>query len=236
MRQTETGIRGDRDFHTTVWSDILSAADPDDPRARACVERLLRTYWSPVFAFIRTTARTSIEDAKDLTQAFFARMLEKSVWRRVSPVRGSFRGYLKRALRHFLANEARSRALRAFALDIPRAEFEQAAQEPADLQPDHAYDRAWFRCVMHQAVTQLDRALAADGKDAYFRVFNAYCLGGDDATYADVAARLRLKETDVRNYLTHARRVLRDILRDIIREYVASDVEVEAELLEAVRA
>jgi len=110
----ETAIGGpDTAFRTTVWSDILAAGDPAHPRSRDLMALLLRTYWKPAYMYVRTMWKANVEDAKDLTQAFFARLLEKDFCARLRPERGSFRGYLKRALKNFLLNARRHDAARA---------------------------------------------------------------------------------------------------------------------------
>src|SRR5262245_9712599 len=103
MTDRDTSIGGSRKgFPTTIWSDIIAAGDSSDPQSRDRLDRLLRTYWKPVFAYVRSSWRKPVEDAKDLTQAFFASVLQKGYLSRLDPDRGSFRGYLKKALKHFL--------------------------------------------------------------------------------------------------------------------------------------
>lgn len=227
-----------RAFPSTIWSDILSAADPSHPQYRERLNRLVQTYWKPVYAYIRAAWRKPVEDAKDLAQAFFAHVLEKEYLARLRPEQGSFRGYLKKALKHFLIDAARAESVRAsvrpvFTLEASPAELERLGIAATDETPEQAYDREWFDCLFDDAVGTLRNFLSAAGKHLYFEIFKIYCLESDESpTYASVADRLGIKETDVRNHLTYTRQVLRQILRERIREYVASDDEIEGELAE----
>src|SRR6185295_8801741 len=92
----------------THWTQVLSAGNPASPLQREALDRLVESYWRPVYVYIRRAWRRDVEEAKDLTQAFFARLLEKETFARADPARGSFRAYLKTALKHFLVNARES--------------------------------------------------------------------------------------------------------------------------------
>lgn len=231
------GRRGS--FPTTIWSDILSAGDPTNPAAAVHWNRLIQAYWKPVYAFIRATWKKQVEDAKDLTQSFFTYFLQKDYLSRMRPERGTFRSYLRQALRHFLVDAARYQAARQpstklIALEGTFEELDRIGMVAPGETPEQLFDRQWFDTVFEGAVQNLQSLLASQGKDAYFAVFRAYCLDEEskkeDLTYGEVAERLRMKETDVRNYLTFCRKALRQILRARIREYVSSEAEVDEEL------
>jgi RNA polymerase sigma-70 factor (ECF subfamily) len=170
-----------RPFPTTIWSDILAAGDPASPECRPRLELLIRTYWTPVYAYVRAAWHKSNEDAKDLTQAFFAHLLEKKYLSNVRPERGTFRGYLKQALRHFLIDA--DRASRSRRPDGPLLRLGESPDEidrisppsPGDT-PEKAFDREWFRRLIDDAIGVLKERLAADGKSVYVDVFQAYCL------------------------------------------------------------
>ena len=259
MTEKDTWIGGShRSFPTTIWSDILSAGDPSSPEHKETLDRLLRAYWKPVYAYVRAAWRRSVEDAKDLTQAFFTRMLSKEYVSRLRPERGSFRGYLKRALKHFLIDMERMDAVRRpskpmFSLDAAPGEFERLGPAAADEAPDQVYDRTWYRVLFDSSIEQLRRSLQEEDKSVYFEAFRFYCIEPEGVekndrstaflrdgpepgpTYRDVAVKLEIQETDVRNYLTYCRRLLKDILRGRIREYVTSESDVELELEEVMR-
>ena len=238
-------------FPSTIWNDVLAAGDRTQANHRQRLEELLRTYWPPVFAYIRAAWRKSDEDAADLTQAFFALLLEKNTLARLQPGLGSFRGYLKRAIQHFLVDRERHAARRrpdAPLLSMDSAELERIAPAAPDEAPERAYDREWSRRLLDGAIDDLRTTLASQGKSVYFDVFHAYFLHGAGATssklsrtdeqgptYDDIAQRLGIKETDVRNHLTACRKMLKDLLRRRIRDYVESDDEVESELEEMLK-
>lgn len=250
----DTNIGGTpRAFETTIWSDILSAANPASPKYRECLDRLFRTYWKPVYAYVRAAWRKKNEDAKDLTQAFFAHLLEKDTLARMSPDRGSFRGYLKIALAHFLIDAERHDSVRrpatpVFRLDARESDFDRLEPAAADESPDAAYDREWFRGVLDAAVDDLRVELIQEGKSVWFDVFRMYCLEpgglsrdtretivmGDEmpgVTYELVARRFAVSETQVRHYLAHCRGSLRRLLRKRVREYTAREEDVDPELM-----
>jgi len=249
----DTNIGGTpRAFETTVWSDILTAANPESPKYRECLDRLFRTYWKPVYAYVRAAWRKKNEDAKDLTQAFFAHLLEKDTLARMHPERGSFRGYLKIALAHFLIDAERHESVRrpakpVFRLDAREADYERLEPAAPGEEPEAAYDREWFRGVLDTAVDDLRVELIQEGKAVWFDVFRMYCLEpggltkgtretivmGDDmpgVTYELVARRFAVSETQVRHYLAYCRGSLRRLLRKRVREYTAREEDVDPEL------
>jgi RNA polymerase sigma factor (sigma-70 family) len=232
----------DRSFPTTIWSDILTAANPASPQSRNKLEQLLLAYWRPVYVYIRVAWHKSIEDAKDLAQAFFTHLLQKEYLGAVRPEKGSFRGYLKAALKHFLIDAERSAAARRpeghlFSIDASSQEL-AALGGGESSSPDEAYDREWFRGLVDAGIEDLRRALEQEQKGAYFEVFRIYCIDAPEdeearPTYREVADRLGIKETDVRNYLSFCRRLLRRLLEQRIRNYVETDRDVDPELFAA---
>lgn len=240
-------------FPSTIWSDVLQAGDPDSPEQRQRLNQLVRAYWKPVYAYIRSAWRKTNEDAKDLTQAFFTHVLEKRTLERARPELGSFRGYLKKALKHFLIDAERSAAARRpekplFRLEATGDQLDRLVPAAPGETPDEAYDREWFRCLLEPSLRDLKALLARDGKSVYYDVLRLYLIDPVIApqmasrsvshagrtievpTYRDVAAKLGLKETDVVNYLALCRRELRRILAERVREYVATEGDVPAEL------
>jgi RNA polymerase sigma factor (sigma-70 family) len=226
MEDTSIGLKG-RTFPTTCWAEVLAAGRPD-ARGRDLLERLLITYWKPVLAYIQCAWRCDLETAKDLTQAFFAKLIDKQALSRIRQL-GSFRGYLKRSIKHFLIDVRRSEEARrpgGRAIPIDEAEASAGGGES----PDEAYEREWVGCVLNDAIRDLQEHLERDGKSLYREAFRLYCLEGGTETYRDVADRLGLKESDVRNYLSYCRSALRGLVRGRIREYTGDESEVEEEL------
>ena len=232
-----------RSFPTTQWSQILAAQDPTQPGHRDRLDALLRAYWKPAYAFIRVGWRKSNEDAKDLTQAFFARLLQNGRIAAIQATGGRFRSYLKQALKNFLIDADRAAEVRKPVEPVLALEGE--VDVPTDAAPDRAFDREWLTCLLDVSIARLETELKKEGKAAYFDVFRTYLLdpgpergvsvatqSGEIGlpTYGSVAKRLGLAESDVRNYLSFCRAKLREILKDGVRQTVDNPGDVEDEL------
>jgi len=218
---------GAQDFPATLWSQLLALHDPRHPRRAQILEELARRYWRPIYHFIRHL-RAVPQEAEDLTQQFFAKLLAQNTLDRLSPARGSMRGFLKTAARNFVANAERTARSerRLFSFDATEASW----QASPELTPDEVFDRAWARTVLTDAVHKLKSELEAAGRTREASVFEAYYLGDGGATYGEVAQRFDVSENDVRNDLREARGRLRDILRQSAREYLGPGESLDAEL------
>jgi RNA polymerase sigma factor (sigma-70 family) len=202
------------DFPETRWSQLLELRDPAHPRYAEHLERLAKQYWNPVFHYAQALSRA---DAEDLTQQFFAMLLSRRDLEKLSPERGSFRGFLKIALRNFVTSAARAEAVRKV---VP-------LREEADFRsPEQAFDREWARGVLVDAVGRLK----SEAAPAAFEIFREYCLEESGASYADLARRHGIREDDVRNRLRELRQRLREILETQLRDYLAPGQDLEAEL------
>jgi len=232
-----------RSFPTTQWSQILAAQDPTQPGHRDRLDALLRAYWKPAYAYIRVGWRKSNEDAKDLTQAFFARLLQNGRIAAIQSTGGRFRSYLKQSLKNFLIDADRAAEVRKPI--EPVVALEGQVDIPTDASPDRAFDREWLSCLLDASIARLEHDLKKEGKATYFNVFSAYLLDSgaergvsvetrsgeiELPTYGSVAKRLGLAESDVRNYLSFCRARLREILKDGVRETVENPADVEEEL------
>jgi DNA-directed RNA polymerase specialized sigma24 family protein len=247
MSLNDTSLGGEgRAYPSTQWSRIVGTPD---------LGAIFRSYWKPVYASIRIGWKKSNEDAKDQTQAFFTHLMENGSLARLQPEGGRFRAYLKQALRNFMIDADRAVAVRrpvqaAFSIDADPDALERWGPTAAGESPEHIFDREWLACLLDSSVSKLERELESRGKSIYFQVFRTYLLdpapstattiqtaAGQVAvpTYADVAVRFRIKETDVRNYLNHCRPRLREILQEEIRATVDSDRDVEEELQSLLR-
>lgn len=228
-----------RSFPTTQWSQILAAQDPAQPGYRDRLDALLKAYWKPAYAYIRIGWRKSNEDAKDLTQSFFARLLQNGRIPAVHTDGGRFRSYLKQALKNFLIDSDRAAETRKALEPVP-----MPAEDP-EASPEREFDREWLSVLLDQSIETLRAELAREGKEKYFDVFRTYLLdpGADREvivatqsgrlslpTYASVGKRWGLSESDVRNYLAHCRTRLKEIMRSAVRETVDRDGDVEDEL------
>jgi RNA polymerase sigma-70 factor (ECF subfamily) len=232
MPDRDTSIGGRRkDFPETTWG--LVRRMQTDPRE--AVETLCERYWKPVHQFVRAAWAKTNEDAKDLTQAFFVWLLESQVTKKFEPERGSFRSFLKSLLRHFVAHQhdALRRLKRGGGVKFLPLDDEAAAAEAADpkeASPELVFDRAWVAEVTRRALDRVRKRHASGARAAQWRAFEAYDLAkGEQPTYAALAARLGVKESDVRNYLFAVRERVREEIRAELSDTVADETELQAE-------
>jgi RNA polymerase sigma factor (sigma-70 family) len=224
-------------FVTTHWSVVLAATRSDTTRAQTALARLCQTYWYPLYAYVRRRGYQP-EDAQDLTQEFFARLLEKQWLAEADRERGRFRTFLLSALSHFLANEwdkaraqKRGGAVRAVPLQLSSAET-RYGQEPADpITPEQIFDRRWALALLDEVLSRLrEEHIAADTS----RLFEALkpCLVGDRQAqpYSALAAKLGMTEGAVKVAVHRLRQRYRQLLREEIANTVARPEEVDVEM------
>jgi RNA polymerase sigma factor (sigma-70 family) len=229
---------GPRDFATTHWS-LVAAVGPGEAsrtRARKALEALCRAYWYPLYAFVRYRGY-STEDARDLTQAFFARIIETGGFASADPERGRFRSYLLGAMKHFLANEwdrarakkrgGRVQLIEWDALD-PESRFAGAAA-PAD-DPDLGFDRAWALETTAGALQALQDEMAQAGKLEQFDALKGSLTGEDGPPRPDIAARLGMSEGAVKVAVHRLRQRYRALLRAAIAETVGDAADLDDEM------
>jgi RNA polymerase sigma factor (sigma-70 family) len=228
--------RGGAQFEQTRWSIVLAAKNSADTTfARDALGKLCMTYWYPLYAFVRREGKNA-HDAQDLTQEFFARLLEKNWLGGVDRGRGRFRSWLLASLKHFLANEwDKSRAQKRgsghalIPLDTGDAES-RYSHEPADsATADKLYDRRWALAVLDTVLARLRDEFSAAGKAELFDALKP-TLTGEKSPYADIAARLAMTEGAVKVAVHRLRERYRDLIRAEIAETVAAPDEVEDEL------
>ena len=223
-------------FVTTQWSVVLSASHSDTTRARDALSKLCRTYWYPLYAYARRKG-CSQQDAEDLTQGFFARLLRLNSLAEVSLEKGKFRSFLLSSMNHFMADEwhrasAQKRgAQQTISLDAEAAE-NRYRLEPADtLTPDRLFERQWALTLLDNAVRRLQREHEEAGRGQQFLELRFAITGDKSAVpYAELAARLSMNEEAVRVAVHRLRRRYRQVLRDEIADTVADEAEVGAEL------
>jgi RNA polymerase sigma factor (sigma-70 family) len=198
---------------------------------------LCGTYWYPLYAFVRSRG-SSPEEAEDLTQSFFAHLLEKDVLRHVDPSKGRFRAFLLASCKNFVWDErARERAkkrgggAKLLSLDAGEAE-ERFGLEPAhDLTPEKVFDRQWALTVIEQAVERLRKRYARSGKQEQFEALKVFLSGERrPVPQAEIARRLGLTELAVKVAVHRLRKRFRDALRDEIAHTVSDGEEIDAEL------
>jgi len=224
-------------FHTTHWSVVLAARDMTSPKADAALGELCRSYWYPLYAFVRRKGH-SPHDAQDLTQAFFARLIEKNYVAQADRERGRFRTYLLAALTHFLADEwdkgrrlKRGGGQKIFSFDATSAE-ERYRLEPIDhLDPAKLYERRWVTTLFEIVLARLEEEFRDSGKGALFDGLKNSLIAEDSSlTYAQLGARLDLSEDAVKQTVRRMRLRYRELFREEIAQTVAGPGEVEDEL------
>jgi DNA-directed RNA polymerase specialized sigma24 family protein len=224
-------------FLTTHWSVVLSAREGVSPHSAAALESLCRTYWYPLYAYLRRQGRPP-HDAQDLTQGFFARLLQKDYLQAAAQEKGKFRTFLLVALKRFLANEwDREHALKrvgfaqVVSIDQEVAESRFAAEPSHNLQPDLLYDRQWAITLLERTMTQLQEEYVSSGRAKLFEYLQS-CLGREESAlpYAEIAGRLKLTEAAVKMAVHRLRARYREILRAEIAHTVSGPEEVEEEI------
>ena len=228
-------------FATTRWSLILAAGDPGSPQASSALASLCEIYWFPVYAFIRRTG-ASPDDARDLTQAFFTRVLEKGYFGEAKRERGRFRSFLLTAVRHFLSNErdaARAQKRGGGAAHLP-LEYDDGERrymlEPVDdLTPEHVYERRWALTVLDSAMTRLGGRYAEPDRQKVFAELRPLLMGREDGAYAGAAAALGVSDGALRVALHRLRTQFAACLREVVSETVDEGDDVDEELQELLK-
>lgn len=231
------GSDGGAVFATTRWSVVLAAGQSDSARSADALNRLCRAYWPPIYAYVRR-AGYRVEDARDLTQDFFARLLAQRSLVAADPEKGRFRSFLLGALKHFLA-DARDRASaqkrgggKSFiSLDAEVGESSYSWEAVDDQTPEHLFERRWALTVMARAMQQLEEECRLAGKVVLFASLKGFLSeGAARKTYPDAAAELGLTEANVRMIVTRLRRRYGQIIRREVAQTVGSEDEADDEL------
>jgi RNA polymerase sigma factor (sigma-70 family) len=242
---TKIGGPGSGRFPSTRWSAVVAARSGDTLERRRGLDAILTTYWKPVYKYIRIRWGKSNEDAKDLTQGFFARLIEKDFLGGFDPGKARLRTFLRVCADGHVANEAKSaqRMKRGgdavhLSLDFEGAEAElERARLPGspsasvDAMED-LFEREWARSLFSYAVEELRRECEQRGKHIQFRLFEMYDLEDDNerrTSYAELARQFGIAVTDVTNYLAFARRGFRRIVLERLREMTTNEQEFRRE-------
>ena len=216
-------------FSTTKWSMILAARDGSPSESEQALSALCEAYWYPLYAFVRLQGYKP-EEAQDLTQAYFVRLLEKNYLQEVEPSAGRFRSFLMVTMKHFLSNERqKEQALKRgggvvkISLDAEDAE-QRFRSEPADrLTPEEVYDRRWALTVLGRVLEVLRQEYVDAGKSDRFDLLKGYLTGEEPRVrYREVAAELEMNEPAVRTAVRRMRQRFGKLLWDEIAETVAN--------------
>jgi len=224
-------------FSATRWSVVLAAGDSGAPGAQEALEKLCRAYWYPLYAYVRRQGH-SPEDAQDLTQAFFARFLEKKYLRGADRERGRFRSFLLTSLKNFLVNEwekARAEKRGGFQTIVSWDEEppeDRYRAEPADEEtPETLYEKRWAVALLENVLARLRREFAASGKQELFEQFKVFLWGEKSGlSYASLAAQTGTSEGAIKVGVHRLRHRYLEVLRAEVAQTVATPAEVEEEL------
>lgn len=232
-----SGEGGRRGFTTTHWSVVLAAGADLSPDASEALEKLCRTYWYPLYAYVRRRGYAP-EDAQDLTQGFFASFLEKNSIARADRGRGRFRTFLLAALENFLRGEwDRARAQKRgggrqlISWDGAEAEGRYLQESAASLSPDKVFEKRWAATLLEQVLHQLRRDFARGGKVEFFEQLKPHLWGEDDAVpYARLAQTLNMSANALKVAVHRLRHRYRELLRQEIAHTVAEASEIDDEI------
>jgi DNA-directed RNA polymerase specialized sigma24 family protein len=237
MGSIDTSIGGEARRFPSTGPDSERFRDPARPEYRRALEDLCRRYWKPVYYYVRLSWARSNEDAKDLTQAFFAGILEGDSLANYRSERGGFRAFLKTLLARFVGHrhEADLRLKRGGGRIVVRLDdgpaLEAAVLSHRETPPSDVFDRQWLAELLRGAVDRVGAAFGAGGREAQFRVFEAHdlCDGDDPPGYAELAGRFGLRESQVRDYLSTVRREVRREIRLELERLTSDAAELEEE-------
>lgn len=231
----DTAMGGGGAFPQTRLSAVEKLRGTESDRLQAR-ETLVALYWKPVYKHLRIKWRKSNEDAKDLTQAFFVRSMEKNFFDKYDPSRARFRTFLRTCLDGFVANEetasnAQKRGGDAvfLPLDFHQAEAELALSRSS---PEECFDKEWIRSLFSAALADLKSLCEASGRQRQYRLFEIYDIDRDPdrkLTYSTLAEEFGIAATDVTNYLAWARREFRKLVLERLREVTGSETEFRSE-------
>jgi RNA polymerase sigma factor (sigma-70 family) len=223
-------------FATTHWSVVLAAGHASSPHAQEALEQLCRTYWYPLYAYVRRQGH-SPEDAQDLTQDFFAHLLAKGFPRGATPERGKFRSFLLASLRHFLVDQHRQAdaakrggGQRTVSLDESRAE-ERFRREPQhELTPEKLYEREWALTLLDRAQLLLrEEYVVAGNAELHDRLEGFPLAEKSESSFQQAATELGMTESALKSAVHRMRARYRQLVREEVAHTVADPAEVNEE-------
>lgn len=230
-------VGGKRQFATTQWSVVLAAAKTNRREAKIALAQLCETYWYPLYAYVRRRVG-KVDEARDLTQAFFCHLLERHAIARADRERGRFRDFLLAAFKNFLSNEAdRTRAKkrgggkRPLSLDFESGESRYQIEPFHELTPEKLYERRWVLTLLDQTLERLRLELAAAGRAEHFEQFKDALT--DEVTVADyerAAEALGITPAAAKQAAYRMRKRYRQLFREEVARTVADEADVDVEI------
>ncbi len=228
---------GRAQFQTTHWSIVLAASHRSSVSSREALSDLGRKYWYPLYAYAHRRADT-VQLAQDLTQEFFARLLEKNDLVSADPERGRFRAFLLGSFKHFLANEwdkaraqKRGGGHRQIPWNFDTDKFSHCLEQAEEMTPDRLYERQWALTLLDQTLSRLRDEFVEEGKEAHFEQLKVFITGDrPTSTHAQVARELGMTEGAVKVAAHRLRRRYRNLLQAEVAQTVAAPEEVDDEI------
>ncbi len=239
MRAGDTSLGGgERAFPETTLGFAGGLRNPAGADYARSLDTLCHRYWKAVYSYVRIAWAKSNEDAKDITQAFFAWLLEDGVLKSYQPDRGGFRAYLKVLLRRFvghgdrdLGRLKRGGGTRIFSLQGDAPDLPELRSDPTSADPEKVFERVWLEELVQQAIGRVRERFQKSGKENRFRAYEAFALAGDvdRPSYADLAARLAMTVGEVEKALYLVREEIREELRAALAQGARDDRDLEDE-------
>src|SRR6267154_1138601 len=222
-------------FPTTRWTLVVAAGDPHRKEARSALVALCENYWYPLYAYLRRWGYAA-DQAQDLTQDFFVRMLEGRYLDRADPEKGRFRSFLLTSLKFFVADEEdRRRAHKrgggmVVPLDVSSGETRYQREPAHDETPERIFERRWALSVLDRVVEKLRNEFVHHGRPEHFERLKVFLLGHSDAPYDALAREMNTSEGALKVAIHRLRKRYRELLRQEIADTVADPADVESEL------
>lgn len=228
-------LAGSSRFPTTLWNLVVAAGDLHGEEARSALVSLCEKYWYPLYAYLRRRGYPT-DQAQDLTQGFFLRVLEGRYLDRADQKKGRFRYFLLTSLKFFLADEEDRRgALKRgggvlVAIEVSTGE-QRYQREPAhDETPERIFERRWALSMLDRVVERLRSEFVQHGRPEYFEQLKPFLLGKADAPYAELALKINTSEGAIKVAIHRLRKRYRELVRQEIADTVADPADVESEL------
>lgn len=227
------------EFPRTTWSWISRGDELDAEGTRLRLSELFQTYWRPIYTYVRIKWSKENEEAKDIVQEFFLRMLEGDFLDRFEPERGRFRTFVKVAMDHFIMSRHRSDGMLRRGGRRPELSIEWdcaagdivAAETVED--PEAVFDQQWSRALLDHAIARVEEDFIETNREEYLEVFRAHEFHAEaegPPSYTDLAKRFRVSEVDISNYIQRVKRAIRQAITDLIRESVEDEEALREEL------
>jgi RNA polymerase sigma-70 factor (ECF subfamily) len=227
----------DENIATTQWSLVVRAGNKGDSQSHEAISELCQRYWLPVYAFLRRQVQ-DVHEAQDLTQGFFAHLLEKSIVTRANPDRGRFRSFLLASAKNFVANQrARARAQKRggsavrLSLDFENGEGQLTIEPGDETKPEVTFDRQWALSLIHHAMQRIEEEFVQADRCTQFRLLKGALMGETpEFSYAEIGRQLGLSEDAARQAGQRLRRRFRQVLREEVSQTLSDPADVDDEI------